>query len=329
MKSKLDNFFKKNETKTKKIILSLDLDNTLVNRSMGSNYVDKRILDVLYALLKKNVIILPNTGRDLVGFSAFQRDALNLNNAVLGSGSVILVDGKKFFNKKSEIDHKLIKYLFDSVFKKNIDFIDLSSYSGRDLIFGTKKHRELYFSQNPRDWFDKKLPTIHNVNQVNETKFRRVFRVEFPVFKNDNKILYRHLINKSNKAINIFSDFVGRKLENDYAIKRKLYFSNSMQGEVLFARLEKNTNYVNKSAGLRNWLTKKKLYRGIFVVHVGDKDSGLINDTIIKQELPSALVVMVGNKCRLDNPLVDLYLRGNVDDELYLFLEMLLKSVTD
>ena len=50
----------------------------------------------------------------------------------------------------------------------------------------------------------------------------------------------------------------------------------------------------------------------------------MINDTLIKEAVPEAKIVMVGQECQLGNPLVDLYLRGPIEDELHIFLQGLL-----
>src|SRR5680860_501828 len=86
----------------RKIILSIDLDNTLVNRSLGSNYIKPETLEILKKLDKNKFTIMPNTGRDLVGTRSFFYDTIKLNDAIMGSGSVIMAEGKVYFNSASE-----------------------------------------------------------------------------------------------------------------------------------------------------------------------------------------------------------------------------------
>lgn len=54
---------------------------------------------------------------------------------------------------------------------------------------------------------------------------------------------------------------------------------------------------------------------------MGNQDSGLINDAIIKSSVPSAFLVMVGDKCSLNKSKVDLYLKGDLENNLLLFLK--------
>ena len=102
MRHTIESFLKKNNfNNALSVIISLDLDNTLVVRKKGSNYVNKKILELIQNLTKSGkIIFVPNTGRELVGFSSFCKEVASFRNAVLGSGSLVVVMVKSILIKK-------------------------------------------------------------------------------------------------------------------------------------------------------------------------------------------------------------------------------------
>ncbi|MFA6392192.1 MAG: hypothetical protein WCW66_05630 [Patescibacteria group bacterium] len=336
MKKSLKYFFNKNCIDgKKKIIISIDLDNTLVIRKKGSNYINPRIKKIIKILIKNRKInLVPNTGRDLVGFSAFQNGGLNIKNGVFGSGSLIMNNGHIFFNQKSNINPFIIKLFIDAVSSGILPFIDLSHAGGRIIYYGhsADKYYNLFFSQNPRDWCHKKYSVIKHVRDYDSKKLNKVFRVEFPLIKSDSahEKLFNHISIKDSDSIKYLYKLLGTKsgkIFEDYSLKNKKYFNNHYSSEdIIFARFGKNFDFVNKGAGLKIWLKKSSImFQDCTIIHVGDKDVGLINDTLIKDDLPNALIVMVGKKYNLDNPVVDLHLRGNTEKLLLDFFVELSK----
>lgn len=324
-------FFRQNPVKNKKIVLSLDLDNTLVIRDKGANYINPKIKSLLLELIKEHkAIALPNTGRELIGFTAFQKQALLLKNGVLGSGSIVVYNGHKYFDRKSLISKKILLSLCSLVEKGVVPFIDMSGMFGRKIFYHPRalETADLFFSQNPQEWFSKLPPTLP-ISKFNTKILNTVFRVEFPT-SSENTDLFAGLSDKKIGGMSALSSLAGIKISDlgNYSIKNKLFFNERYINSYVFARFEKKPTFINKSIGLKNWLKKSGLARkGLFIVHIGDKDSGLINDTLIKEAVPAAKIVMVGQKCQLGNPLVDLYLRGPIEDELLLFLEGLRNSL--
>src|SRR3990167_7674122 len=92
------------------IVLSIDLDNTLVNRSKGDNYIFEDTLELLELMQKEpQLYIVPNTGRDVIGFNSLISKTIDFPDAILGAGSLIKVDNKYIFDSNSEIDGSVIK----------------------------------------------------------------------------------------------------------------------------------------------------------------------------------------------------------------------------
>jgi hydroxymethylpyrimidine pyrophosphatase-like HAD family hydrolase len=88
----------------KKLVLSTDLDDTLIIRKKGDNYVSEQTKKILEHLHEHpDIYLVPNTGRELIGFASFQKQVINLQNGILGSGAILLCDGKKIFNKETQI----------------------------------------------------------------------------------------------------------------------------------------------------------------------------------------------------------------------------------
>jgi hypothetical protein len=327
MINSVDDFFRKNQPKGKQVILSLDLDNTLIIRDKGANYINPKVKSLLIKLMERyGVVVVPNTGRELVGFATFQRQAMPLKDGILGSGSLVIRNNRKYFNKRSLISKKILVSLCSLVQKGRLPFIDLSGMFGRKIFYhpSTLPVKDLFFSQNSKEWF-LKLPPALPIAKLKSKNLDTVFRAEFPV-SSDHKNLFVSLFDKKSEALFNFGGLAGIKTQdlNDYSIKNKLFFNEKYIKNYVFARLEKKIEFINKGVGLKNWLNKSGLTRkASFIVHVGDKDSGLINDTLIKDSVPEAKIVMVGQRCQLGNPPVDLYLRGPVEDELLIFLKSL------
>ena len=152
MTNPIDDFFQKNLVKGKRVVLSLDLDNTLVIRDKGANYVNSKIKASLIKLTKDfKTIVLPNTGRELIGFAAFQRQGLPLKNGILGSGSIVICNNRKYFDKRSLISKKILISLCSLVKKGILPFIDFSGMFGRKIFYhpNVLQIKDLFFSQNP------------------------------------------------------------------------------------------------------------------------------------------------------------------------------------
>ncbi|MCX6789083.1 MAG: HAD hydrolase family protein [Candidatus Gribaldobacteria bacterium] len=92
MDSKLINDFLGTLSKGKNIVLSIDLDNTLVNRKKGDNYIPEETVEIIKLLRQEpGIYLIPNTGRDIIGFGSFVKENIDFSDAVLGSGSLIKI----------------------------------------------------------------------------------------------------------------------------------------------------------------------------------------------------------------------------------------------
>ena len=144
-------------------ILSLDLDNTIVNRDLGSNFVYDRTINLIKEILKEGRIkLIINTGRDQIGFESFCESNELISDAVLGSGSIIVASNNNVFNDKSKLPTSLVSLLIDGVKEKKISFIDITSFNDRRIVTNDSLSSDLYFSQNPCDWFSQFPPRYIN-----------------------------------------------------------------------------------------------------------------------------------------------------------------------
>lgn len=328
-------FFENNVLQDKKhIIISMDLDNTLIIRDKGSNYVNKNTKALLEKLIKEfDVALVPNTGREIIGFSSFKKDVFYVKNAILSSGSLIINEDKLFVDKNGLIEKNIVYIFLEAVKNNVIPFIDISDISGRKIFYNKDGllYKKLFFSQNPKEWFYGKLPPSLLIDCFENYDFNNVFRIELPILSNKYKKLHNRLIQKLEYNIEELSEIlsVETNILINYNLKRKVFFCDDYtRDEVIFSRFEKNAKFVNKGTGLKKWLEIANINtEDSFIIHVGDQDSGLINDTIIKSSVPSASLVMVGDKCSLNKPEVDLYLRGDVENNLLLFLNELYNNL--
>ncbi len=302
---------------SKQVVLSVDLDDTLVNREMGPNYITPNTFDAFKNVLaKKNTITLINTGRERYGYESFCRDAINVKNAILGAGSVIEHKGEYNFDPVAEIESNLLKAIFNLIKKKKLPFADMAYFYDRSIVHNLDRYSILFFSQNPAGWFDV-YPKISHVDEG--IQYDKVFRIEFPIVKSEYPNLFNDLADKRKNCFPLFQEILGSdvKLNKEYLIKRKSFFKEQLRDEVVFARLEVNETVVNKGTGLKLWFEKSGLNAGdCTIIHIGDKDHGVVNDTIIKSVFPESIIAMVGDDFDKKNPLVDLYLEGNIDNSV-------------
>ncbi len=314
----------------KRTILSLDLDNTLVNRKKGDNYVLPELKDALKKVMNTDVCIpVINTGRDILGYRSFQREVLDISDAVLGSGTLVVHDNKIYINEKGFIDLPFIEILENAVKNGLLPFIDITHVNGRYVVFNEKvvedlNAYDLFYSQTPSTWFDSVEP------KVNIEKYERpsdIFRIEIPVFKELNNKLYEKIVKKSDDALRFLNVFLNSEIDiNRYVLNRKVFFNDVFKGKVIFGRFQKNEFEMNKGFGLQSWMDIKKYKAAEFnIFHIGDKDSGLVNDVLIKDHFPNAHIIMVNSKTK-NNPAVSKYLEGDTDKSIAEFINSLVDA---
>jgi hydroxymethylpyrimidine pyrophosphatase-like HAD family hydrolase len=316
----------------KKLLLSTDLDDTLIIRKKGDNYVSEQTKRLLEDLHKHpDIYLVPNTGRELVGFASFQKQVINLQNGILGSGAILLCDGKKIFNKETQIPSDTVRLFIEAIQNDIIPFVDFSHSEGRLIVANKQAQKNLHdlmFSQTPDSWFDGKMPPIISPEAFQNSSLE-VFRIEFPVNK-VHEMLFDELSKKSPHAFTEFTKLLGvnPKMEIGYSLKRKAYFKEVYKKDLVFARFEKSLETMNKGIGIKLWMEHMNIDpKDTSIIHIGDQDSGIVNDAIIKQELPEAQLIMVGKDCKQNNPSVDLYAcEGETEDEVRMVLEKILRN---
>jgi len=334
MRHTIESFLKKNNfNNALSVIISLDLDNTLVVRKKGSNYVNKKILELIQNLTKSGkIIFVPNTGRELVGFSSFCKEVASFRNAVLGSGSLVVCDGKEYFNKRSKIGKIQLNAFYKAIKSGILPFVDLSHARGRTIFYNEKmsKYKDLLFSQNPSEWFHGNFPPAYPIHSSKLKAMPEVFRLEFPVIKSlvSHQSLFERLSVRQKNNLKELSEILRLKsgdILKDYVVRRKKFFSDKYsEDDAVFARFEKADTICNKGYGLRMWLDKSgTLKRKSIILHIGDSDKGIVDDTVIKDALPESHLIMVGKNAKPHNRKIDLCLKGDVEDQLLLFLEKL------
>jgi hypothetical protein len=307
----------------------MDLDDTIVIRSKGPNFVNDRVKKLLVELdALSDVIVLPNTGRDLYGFKSFTSQVVPLNNAVLGSGSIVVIENISRFNPSSIISPDLIGILARTVEDGTLPYLDASWGQGRGIFIGPNDDTPptLKYSQTPSEWFMGSPPPFSQISQIRSVE--NIFRIEFPVHSRHTDLFFS-LSQKSPESIGKLSSLVGKRSLAGYTFHSKAYFKDEYKKDYVFGRLERSHEFVNKGIGLRLWMEQSGYDSSdSLIIHVGDRDSGIVNDTRIKDDVPSAYLVMVGEKCQLGNPLVDLYLQGDPEVEMEALLKLILSHLT-
>lgn len=316
--------------KNKKTILSLDLDNTVVDRKKGDNYVLPALKKAVEKVMKSESIIpVINTGRDIVGYRSFQREVLDIADAVLGSGTLIVHDNIIDLNEKGFIDSLYIEFLENAVEKGRLPFIDITHAEGRMIVYNDQKVEDLnveslFYSQTPRTWFETKQPIIKIKDYVRP---KYIFRIEIPVFKDRIENVYEELIKKSDYALSGLNKFLHSEIDTQrYVLNRKVFFNDAFEGKVIFGRFQKSEFEMNKGLGLQKWLKSKDYSPLDFnIFHIGDKDKGLVNDVLIKDHLPNAHIIMVNSKTK-NNPAVSLYLEGDTGKSIAEFITSIVET---
>lgn len=227
-------FFENNVLQDKKhIIISMDLDNTLIIRDKGSNYVNKDIKIFLEKLIKEfNIVFVPNTGREIIGFSSFKEDVFCVKNVILSSGSLVINEDKLFVDEKGLIEKNIVYLFLEAVRNNIIPFIDISNINGRQIFYNEDGllYKKLFFSQNPKEWFYGKLPPSLSIDCFKNYDFNNVFRIELPILSNKYKKLHDELIQKSEDNIKELSKILSIQTNTliNYSFKRKVFLAMIM-----------------------------------------------------------------------------------------------------
>lgn len=315
----------KDLTSESKVLISLDLDYTLVDRSISGNYVTKENEELLNRLfLHKNVILLPNTGRELYGFNSFMQKNVDFKNGIFASGRVVRFNGLDYFNKHGLIEPNIVDKFSNLVANDLVKFIDIAYFNDREVVY--KDESALFFSQNPRDWFENGYP-LSTKFEYFKSESKLVYRLEFPVFETDE--LFEYTSRESNILISKLIDLYGldSSFKDEYTVKRKNhYYDDSYSSKFCYLRIEKSSDNLGKGAGILNWFSCSDYNIDDFkIIHIGDQDSGLINDTEVKITIPDSILLMVGERCDPDNDKIDIFVTKDSNKGVQIILDSILK----
>lgn len=315
----------KDLTPESKLLISIDLDYTLVDRSVSGNYVTKENNDLLDKLFfHENVFLLPNTGRELYGFNSFMSQNVKLKNGVFASGRVVRSDGVDYFNKHGLIEKNIIDKFSDLVASSLVNFVDIAYFNNREVVY--KDESDLFFSQNPRDWFENGYPLSTKFGHF-KSENKPVYRLEFPVFENDE--LFKYTSAESEILISKLIDLFGldASFKHEYTVKRKShYYENSYHSKFCYLRIERKSLELGKGAGILNWFNHSGYNIDDFkIIHIGDQDSGLINDTEVKITIPDSILLMVGERCNPNNDKIDIFVTKDSNKGVQIILDSILK----
>lgn len=287
-----------------KIIISCDLDNTLVDRARGANYVSPELQNALINIQKaKHITLLPNTGRDQWAFEAFCNENMRITNAVLGNGSLILFRNNLTFNPSSAINKDCIHLFSLAVQNEILPFFDMSS-SGERIIArngGNTFKSGLILAQNPPEWKPYIRYAVKKINEI-EPNEKDVFRIEFPISKK-HSALYKFIEKKSPDALAELVQLLGMPTHtlNEYSLYKKAFFKEEYKKEYVFARLQKNEIFSNKGIGLKMWTE----FEGVdltnsCVLHLGDKVDGMVNDALVQRNFEHSFTIIVNPKIYME-----------------------------
>lgn len=301
----LFNYFQqKNYQANKPLLISLDGDQTIVNRNKGSHFMSRAVIKMFKKLRKnKQFILTMNTGRDLTNYAPLQKQTGHREPNILLSGRIIYYQGKAIIDKKALFSKSLKIKLWRQFVDGSIPFLDVKHKKGN--TFFVKKSRNLtkyYGHHRPLDWFRVIKMNIMDIDINKETEnifyALDIVRAEIPFLLNSqNAGIIKAINNKDQRVVKKYA-LANLDLENSVDLMFIPAPTHKSRQEIVkkigSIRILIHDKYVNKGTGL-HWLAKLINIPPANIVYFGDSAEDKANDIIVKKLLPSATLIITGN----------------------------------
>ncbi|MBP9759152.1 HAD family phosphatase [Candidatus Dojkabacteria bacterium] len=311
----------------KQLLLSIDIDKTLVDRKKSSHDFPKYIGEELSELIKnKHIVVFSNSGRDFDAVKPVQKNITGLENMIMLNGRAVKRNGNTTVKEAGIIPDSIKNRIWELFINDEIPFLDIKRSEGTLFIVKEKASvLNALGAQKPADWYPDGLPQIINMKEDNNAKDIydeiRVLRFEVP-FKDKNLV---NIINEENNE-KLYSELINKVIESTEKIEIELVCSESKNTEFVntlgFVRISVNDTVVNKGLALKE-IAEELVIPENNVFHIGDSSGEKADDTVIKVVMPKSNFVVVGNADDEAKRLADVILKPVNEDGIFEFIQCL------
>lgn len=290
--------------KNKPILLSLDGDQTIVNRDKGAHFMSQAVINMFKKLRTNSQFVLTmNTGRDLTNYMPLQKQTGHIEPNILLSGRIIYYQGKAIVNKKALFSKSLKTKLWSQFITGRIPFLDVKHKQGNTFFVKKSRNFAKYYGHHrPIDWFEQIKMNILDIDA--NKKVKNIFyslgivRTEIPVlFKRKNADIIKAINRKDQQTVKKYA-LVNLDLKNSVNLMFIPAPTHKSRKEIVkkigSIRILVHDKYVNKGVGLQK-LSKLVKTPEANIVYFGDSAEDKANDVIVKKLLPQATLIITGN----------------------------------
>jgi len=280
-------------------LISLDCDNTIVERKRSSHWISPRTLAAIREILTNPKFILVfNTGRDCTNFQPIQVAIGEPVNSIFVGGRIIQTKEILFADPKAILPKAFLQTLAYKMRVGEIPFLDVKHKLGNTFIILESEFAKPFLGHHrPADWYDSfQIDVIYasesNIEQILDN-FPDIVRIEVPFFNlNNSKIVLK--INANERLEEAFFDFLEytNPDQNLMIVGAPTHPSRRLlRDQVASIRVMITNQLVNKGTGLK-WLQSHHQIPDTNVIAIGDSAAPTANDVIIRRMIPQSLLLI-------------------------------------
>lgn len=316
------------------LLLSIDGDNTIVNRNRGSHYISPAVINMFKKLKYCDTFLVTmNTGRDVTNYSPIEMQTGHKDPNIFLAGRVIVYNGNLYTNPKAILPLKVRKKIWREFIDGEIPFLDVKSEDGNVFFVQEKRgYRAYYGHHRPIDWFNRipqQLIEIDEYQNIEKVFLDlKIVRIEVPFLHSIKNTKVINAINLNN-PIQI-KNFVREKLDIDDRTNHLMFIPapthkshGGMINEIGSIRILVDGKIVNKGTGLKQ-LAKYARIPEENIIYFGDSAGDKANDVIVKRILPKATLMITSNTDREAQDVADFILDSVENDGVPKAVDILL-----
>jgi HAD superfamily hydrolase (TIGR01484 family) len=275
------------------VVLAIDCDRTIVDRKIGSHFINEDIVEALQRIANNpRFIIMINTGRDLASYSPLQKKLGFIESGLFLSGRVFFSKDRISILSKAQISSSFCRVLWAKLQDKKIPFLDVK-YEKGNAFFSNDVMRSYYALYKPKDW----LEGFQYTESKDEEEFisLKSARIEIPLLKKDHPELVDAINKKEHYLIEklAISLFGQQESQGVQFIPLTIHPSRRDLGcEIAFLRAVVDGEKVNKGTGLQTVLKMLGISDSNLICF-GDSAGLSASDSVIKKVIPLSTLLIV------------------------------------
>lgn len=275
------------------LLVSLDCDRTLVDRSRGSHAVSQAVADYFCKLKeKRGVIVVINTGRDWASYQPLIRYFGYDTPCLFVSGRVMHYDGQRVAHPESLLPRAFLSNITDFALDQQLPYLDVKTPSMNVFWKSSETPEQLFCPFKPFDWMDGIAPRIEPMEELCHDALLESdpVRLEIPILKRMNPSLFE-LVKRGDKPS--LAEWAHRTLSSDALEVLSIPSRKELADEITTLRLMSSNSKVNKGIGLKT-LAERMSIPERNIIAVGDSNDDTAGDCIIKTHLPNSILCTLG-----------------------------------